>query len=236
MSSSSTMNFANLGRNSEAMDLLRKSVLNSDGHKGTGYGLQYDQKEHGANLYYVQQLFSDFRRNWRLDLAIDLCRELREFEENVWNDRRVYRGRVFTENMKPDRIVKTENIQTADGIIIQNLILAAYSSKYPNWVAIGIGTDDPSPGQTQLSNEVTRLPCLKEGWYVPAADILQTGIIFGAGTPTNKYSEFAGVTGGDAVEDFMAWRVLLPVEGWIDHRIGETIILFNHIQETQALS
>ena len=219
------------------MDFLRKAILNKQGHKGTGYGLEYNAHVHRSNLQYIQALFKFFRQSWRLDLAIDLCRELRDFQENVWNDKKTgFTGRIFTENMVPDKITKTQNIQTADGIIIQNLILGAYSSKYPNWIAIGIGTDDPSPGQTQLSNEVTRLPCLKEGWYVPAADILQTGIIFGSGTPTNKYSEFGGVTGGDQLEDFMAWRILLPVGGWIDHRIGETIILFNHIQETQALS
>jgi len=219
------------------MDVLRKALLNTEGRRGTGYSCTYDQKEHGAHLSYINGLFQTFRQNRRLDLAIDLGRELTKFQEGLWNDHiPKWDAKVFTNNLVPDKIQKTENIQTADGIIIQNLILAGYSSKYVNWIAIGIGTDDPSPGQTQLSNEVTRLPCLKDGWMVPAADILQTGVIFGAGTPTNKYSEFGGVTGGDVLEDFLGWRVLMPVEGYIDHRIGETIILFNHIQETVSLS
>lgn len=226
-----------LTRNSTEMDVLRKAVMNTTGRRGTGYGLQYDQKEHGSHLAYIKNLFAFLRQQRRLDLMIDLAREMNTFQEDLWNDHRDnFKGKVFGSNLIPDKILKTENIQTADGIIIQNLILAGYSSKYVNWIAIGIGTDDPSPGQTQLSNEVTRLPCLKDGWMVPAADILQTGVIFGAGTPTNKYSEFGGVTGGDAEEDFMGWRVLMPVEGYIDHRIGETIILFNHIQETVSLS
>lgn len=227
-----------LTRNSEEIKYLRKCIINTTGRKGTGYGLTYNQKEHGAHLAYIQSLFQHFRQNRRIDLMINLGREMTNFQERLWNDhqRSGFDGDVFTGNMIPDKIQKTENIQTADGIIIQNLILAGYSSKYVNWIAIGTGTDDPSPGQTQLSNEITRLPCLKEGWMVPAADVLQTGIIFGAGTPTNKYSEFGGVTGGDAVEDFLGWRILMPVEGYIDHRIGETIILFNHIQETVSIS
>lgn len=232
------MSLDNITRTSPVMQQLRKSILNTEGRKGTGYSCTYDQKEHGAHLAYVQSLFQHFRTERRIDLMIDLGRELTHFQEDLWNDHLIPRRdhKIFTANMVPDKIQKTENIQTADGIIIQNLILAGYSSKYVNWIAIGIGTDDPSPGQVELSNEITRLPCLKEGWMVPAADILQTGIIFGAGTPTNKYSEFGGVTGGDALEDFMGWRVLMPPEGYIDHRIGETIILFNHIQETVSLS
>lgn len=228
---------SSITRTSEEMKALRKTILNTTGRKGTGYSSTYNQEEHGAHLAYVKNLFAFFRQNRRIDLMIDLGRELTKFQEDLWNDHIPrWDHKIFTAKMVPDKIQKTENIQTADGIIIQNLILGGYSSKYVNWIAIGIGTDDPSPGQTELSFEITRLPCLKEGWMVPAADILQTGVIFGAGTPSNKYSEFGGVTGGDALEDFMGWRVLMPPEGYIDHRIGETIILFNHIQETVSLS
>lgn len=207
------------------------------GKPATIYGLTYDQKEHHSSLSYIQSLFRLYRQNQRLDLAINLCHEMNQFHEAVWNDHASsFDGKVFSERLAPDKIVKTKNIQTADGIIVQNLILAGYSSKFVNYIGIGIGEDEATQGQVALSNEITRLPCNRDGWHVPAADILNTGIIFGSGTPTNTYTEMGGFTGSDALEDFMGWRVLFPTGGRINHTIGQTIILLNHIAETVALS
>lgn len=227
-----------IDRNGAIYKALRKKALETQGKPSTVYGLTYSQQYHSGNLAYLKSLFQHYRRNLRWDLLVDLCHEMNVFQDKVWDDKhRNFQGKVFSEKaFTPDKITKHHNIQTADGIIIQNLILSGFSSKFVNVIGIGIGLDDAAAGNVTLSNEVTRLPTNRDGWHVPAADILNTGVIFGHGTPTNIYTEMGGFTGMDALEDFLAWRVLFPPSGYINHTIGQTIILLNHIQETIALS
>lgn len=226
-----------LRKDSAEYKALRRMALDVQGKPATIYGCTYDQREDGANIHYIQRIIQHCQSTFKLYTLYNILKEMRDLQDKTWNDQRsVFTGKYFSEKLRPRKIIKKRNIQTADGIIIQNLILAGYSSKYANWIAIGTGTEEATPGQTSLGNEVTRLPCLRDGWHVPAADILQTGVIYGAGTPTNTYTEFGGVTGEDAEEDFLCWKVVLPSDGYISHEIGKTIILLNHIQETIALS